>query len=222
MEGFEMSGINRFAARFALLIAVVAATLALAAPASAEELTTDEGGEEVAVEQTAATTQTCSDPVIVNPFTSFGDDRNYVLAPFGDFEGSQLTGWNLEGGAATTADEDSNLSLSLPAGSTATSPAMCIDLDYPTVRFFVRNLLEDGADLTVQVMYVDHKKAYQPHTVAKLKAKHGWGLTKDIKIDPQRGGKEAGWRRVAFRFVGHKDKGAFSVDNLYVDPRLRG
>jgi hypothetical protein len=160
--------------------------------------------------------------VLVNPFTSFGDTRDYVLAPLGNFEDASLDGWSFEGGAGPIADENGNRALELPAGSAATSPAMCVDLDYPTVRFFVRNLLGDDADLKVQVMYVDHEKAYQPHDVGKLKAKVGYGLTKDIKIDPQRGGKEAGWRRVAFRFVAHKDKGDFHVDNLYVDPRMRG
>jgi hypothetical protein len=145
-----------------------------------------------------------------------------VLAPFGNFEDATLDGWSFEGGAGPIADEDGNRALELPAGSAATSPAMCIDLNYPTVRFFVRNVLGDDAGLKVQVMYVDHEKAYQPHDVGKLKARVGYGLTKDIKIDPQRGGKEAGWRRVAFRFVAHKDKGDFHVDNLYVDPRMRG
>ncbi len=173
------------------------------------------------MEQTAATVQSCQDPLIVQPFTTFGDARDYVLAPFGDFEHAQPDGWSFEGGAAVIRDDDGNGALSLPAGSAATSPAMCIDLNYPTARFFVSNLLEDG-DLEVQVMYVDHKKAYKPHKVKKLKAKHARSLTEDIKIDPDRGGKEAGWRRVAFRFVAHKDKGHFRVDDLYIDPRLRG
>jgi hypothetical protein len=190
--------------------------LALASPAFAAT------SGEVAVEQTAATTQTCQDPIVVQPFTSFGDERDYVLAPFGDFEYSTLDGWSFDGGAGPIADEGGNGALSLPAGSAATSPAMCIDLNYPTVRFFVRNVLDDDADLKVQVMYVDHEKAYKPHDVKKLKAKGSYGLTKDIKIDPKRGGKEDGWRRIAFRFVAAKDKGEFRVDDLYVDPRMRG
>jgi hypothetical protein len=196
------------------LLATAFATLALAAPASAHE-------DEVVVQQNAATTASCQDPVLENPFTDLGDYRDYVLAPSGDFEDPALEGWNLEGGAAATVDEDGDFALALPAGSTATSPAMCIDLNYPTARFHVRNQVEDG-DLEVEVMYVDHKKAYKPHKVKKLKGKRGWAATEDIKIDPERGGKEAGWRRVAFRFVAHKDKGDFRIDNLYVDPRMRG
>jgi hypothetical protein len=218
----SMNAPRRIFTRAMSLLAAVVASLALASPAFAEELPAEETSQEVAVEQTAATTQTCQDPTLVQPFTTFGDVRDYVLAPFGDFEHATLDGWTLEGGAGPVADEDGNGALGLPAGSTATSPAMCIDLNYPTVRFFVRNMLDDDADLKVQVMYVDHEKAYKPHDVKKLKAGRGYGLTKDIKIDPQRGGKEAGWRRIAFRFVAAKDKGDFRVDQLYVDPRLRG
>ena len=201
------------------MFAAFAVSLAMAVPASAEADSSDLAAE-VAVQQTAGTQQSCSDPVITNPFTAFDDFRDYVLAPVGDFEGT-LSGWNLEGGATQVVDADGNTSLSLPAGSTATSPAMCIDLDYPTARFFASNSTEDG-DLQVDVMYVDHKKAYKPHKVAKLKAKQHRMLTKDIKINPNRGGKEAGWRRVAFRFVADDDKGDFRIDDFYVDPRLRG
>lgn len=208
--------------RAATLIAAIAASLALASPAFAEDASTTDASANVDVAQTAATTETCQDPIVVQPFTAFGDARDYVLAPFGDFESPSLTGWSFEGGAGPVQDEDGNGSLDLPARSAATSPAMCIDLNYPTVRFSVLNVLNDDADLSVQVMYVDHAKAYQPHEVTKLKAKGHYGLTKDIKIDPQRGGKQAGWRRIAFRFVSSKDKGDFHVDNLYVDPRLRG
>ena len=45
--------------------------------------TSEAAGAPVEVEQTAATTASCQDPVIVNPFTAFGDFRDYVLAPFG-------------------------------------------------------------------------------------------------------------------------------------------
>jgi hypothetical protein len=204
--------------RAASLIAAVAASLALASPAFAA----DESTGDVSVAQTAATTYTCQDPTIVQPFSSVGDLRDYVLAPFGDFEAANPDGWTFDGGAGQVRDDDGNGALSVPAHSSATSPAMCIDLNYPTVRFQVENVLADDADLSVQVMYADHKKAYRPHEVKKTKAKGRYALTGDIKIDPQRGGKEAGWRRIAFRFVNDKDKGDFHIDDLYVDPRLRG
>jgi hypothetical protein len=182
-------------------------------------ITEEATGGPVEVEETAATTATCTDPVIANPFTEFGDFRDYVLAPFGDFEDPALPGWILEGGAHTVIDGDG--ALRLPPGSTATSPAMCIDLNYPTMRFFVRDALGVDARLKTQVMYVDHESAYTPHTVGKLRAMKDWGLTEDIAIDPERGGEEAGWRRIAFRFVSNPYGGDIRVDDLWVDPRMR-
>jgi len=216
------SGISLTLRRPYLLVIAAAFVLTSSwAPAAALADDGSEDSDQVVVQQTEATTQTCTNPAIEYPFTAFGDNRPYVLAPLGEFEETTLGGWTLEGGASTASDASGNSALRLPAGSVATSPAMCIDLNYPTVRFMVRNSLGDDADLAVQVMYVDHDSAYKPHTATKLKAKRSWALTKDIKLDPQRGGKEAGWRRVAFRFVAHKDKGDFQIDDLYVDPRMR-
>jgi hypothetical protein len=184
-------------------------------------VTEESTGGPVEVEQTAATTLSCQDPVIVNPFTAFGDFRDYVLAPFGDFEQLDLPGWILEGGATALRTSTGNGVLRMPEGSTATSPAMCIDLNYPTIRYFVRDAAADEARLRTQVMYVDHETAYTPYTVGKLTAKSTWRLTEDIEIEPERGGVEAGWRRVAFRLVAPRDEGDIRIDDLYVDPRMR-
>ena len=73
-----------------------------------------------------------------------------------------LPGWQLTGGAAVTSGSSPHAvigeahanSLSLPAGSSATSPEMCVDLSYPTFRFFVAQLERDtDSDLAVDVIY---------------------------------------------------------------------
>ena len=97
--------------------------------------------------------------------------------------------------------------LRMPPGSTVTSPAMCIDLNYPTIRYFVRDAAADQVRLRTQVMYVDHETAYSPYTVGKLMPRENWRLTEDIEIEPERGGVEAGWRRIAFRFVADQVRG---------------
>jgi hypothetical protein len=177
-------------------------------------------GGAVEVAQTAATTLSCQDPVIVNPFTAFGDYRDYVLAPYGDFENLALPGWTLTGGATAMRDAAGKGILRMPAGSTALSPAMCVDLNYPTMRYFVRDAADDKSRLSTQVLYVDHATAYTPYTVGKLDPTRNWRLTEDIEIEPERGGVEAGWRRVAFRLVAPKE-GDIRIDDLYVDPRMR-
>ena len=82
--------------------------------------------------ETADSRTACTDPVIVNPFTQFGDNLDYVLAPDGNFNDS-VAGWQLAGGAKIVAT-DKGRSLQLPKGATAISPSMCLDLNFPTFR----------------------------------------------------------------------------------------
>jgi len=78
-----------------------------------------------------------------HPFLPWLDPLPYSLLPGGDFE-SAADGWKLAGGARVvdgnepfdvTSASDSH-SLLLPAGSSATSPPMCMGLVLPVVRFF--------------------------------------------------------------------------------------
>lgn len=85
---------------------------------------------------------TCNTSALSQPFAPWGDNASYELAPGGDFESS---GWNLSGAASIVSGSEpfaatgtlGQYSLSLPAGSTATSPLTCVDAAYPTVRMFV-------------------------------------------------------------------------------------
>lgn len=84
----------------------------------------------------------CPVASVSQPFTTWGDPASYELVPAGDFE---TGGWTLAGGAQLVAGSEpyaatgalGATSLSLPAGSSAQSPTTCVDLTYPTVRFFV-------------------------------------------------------------------------------------
>lgn len=181
---------------------------------------------------TSESRATCVAPLIEQPFLSFDDERDYVLAPGGSFEDSSLAGWSLEGGAGVAAGNepfnvrglsDSN-SLVLPAGASATSATMCVDLHWPTLRFVARQTGEKDAELEVEVLYpeADEKHATW-HGAKKFKAKRkdGWRLTEDVKLSPDRGGKFAGGRPVALRFTNTSDQGSWQIDNVYVDPRCR-
>jgi hypothetical protein len=181
---------------------------------------------------TSESRATCVAPLIEQPFLSFGDERDYVLAPGGSFEDSSLPGWSLEGGAGVAAGNEpfnlrglsDNNSLLLPAGASATSPTMCVDLNWPTLRFVANQTDEKDAELKVEVLYpeADEKHATW-HGAKKFKAKRkdGWRLTEDVKLSPDRGGKFAGGRPVALRFTNTSDQGSWQIDNVYVDPRCR-
>jgi hypothetical protein len=183
---------------------------------------------------TAESRETCAAPQIEQPFAAFRDFRDYVLAPGGSFEDPSLPGWRLDAGAEVGVGNDpfnvrggeDAMSLALPAGASATSPAMCVDLHWPTMRFVGFQEDEHDAELDIEVLYpevVNEKDRYKWHKVESLKSKqrNGWQPTKDIKLEPQRGGKLAGGRPVALRFTNDSDIGTWRIDNLYVDPRMR-
>lgn len=118
--------------KFQALIAAAAAvvgTCAFAAPAHAGLLT--------------KTATDCDDSALTQPFARYGDHASYQSV--GSFEDG-TNGWVLTGGAKVVAGNESayvggshdSRSLSLPAGSSATTPEVCVGLDEPTFRFFTR------------------------------------------------------------------------------------
>lgn len=223
--------------------ALAAAAFALAAPAAQaadEPVAADDAalldttdvytGETATAEETAATDQTCSDPQLATPLTAFKDERSYFLAPGGNFEDASAPGWTLEGGASIAAGNEpfgvhggGGSALSLPAGSSATSPVFCIDLNYPSFRFFAQQE-QAAADAGLQVDVIYPEK---PGKNVRKAAKYGplkeWKLSKDVHLEPKTTGKAAGWRKVALRFsVPVTKKGAsWKVDSILIDPRCR-
>src|ERR1700739_3172575 len=87
----------------------------------------------------------CGNQAESQPFAPWGDFNYYTPVPGGTFVAG--TPWALSGGAALSPDSGTlvvagvsdSKSLSLPAGSSAISPANCTSIYHPTVRAFVRN-----------------------------------------------------------------------------------
>lgn len=180
----------------------------------------------------AASTKTCTAPLIENPFARFGDSRNYVLAPDGSFEDAVLEGWQLSGAKRVTEADavkiganDGRGMLAMPARSTAISPTMCVDLDYPTFRLLAKAVrLPDSSAFKIEIVYPDSAKPVWEE-LTKFDGKQfvyagsGWLLTSHLDMKPELGGKTAGFRRVAFRFTALS--GDWRIDDLYVDPTRR-
>jgi hypothetical protein len=189
------------------LLAVVASP-ALAAKTAASRTTSAAG---------------CVAPALSSALASFGDWRSYFLAPGGDFE-SGAHGWTLTGGATTSTGSSplrlgaATKSLRLPAGATATSPAFCVDLNYPTFRFFAA---QGKAPLSVDVIYPALGTNKPKATTVKGGAT-GWTLAKDVDLRPTIVTKNAGWRLVQLRYVADKAlKGDWLVDDVLIDPKMR-
>jgi hypothetical protein len=92
------------------------------------------------------------------PFAQFGDYRNYSFGANGGLE-SGSTGWSLSGGAAVVSENESyyahsrydSHSLSLPAGSSVTTPQFCMGTLSTWVRFFSKS--NGPGSLRVQIQY---------------------------------------------------------------------
>ena len=88
----------------------------------------------------------CDGRKVEQPFMRWLDPFRYVLAPNGDFERGAAE-WKLTGGATVVGGnetfyvggKDDSRSLFLPAGSSATTRPMCVQLLHPTVRYFAKN-----------------------------------------------------------------------------------
>jgi hypothetical protein len=126
------------------VVAGLLAACALAAPAHAGVLTT------------SATD--CQDGAVTQPFSQWGDQASYESVA--TFENG-TAGWTLTGKAKVVSGNEpwsvngahDSLSLSLPGGSSATTPPVCVGLNEPTLRFFTKRdsgLLSTLA-VTVQV-----------------------------------------------------------------------
>jgi hypothetical protein len=183
----------------------------------------------------AATTapSSCPSPALLQAYKAFGDARWYELAPGASFEAGAAA-WTLKTGAKVVAGNEpwylnkltDTWSLSLPPGASATSPAMCVDIDYPTFRLPVRAYDPNGAtDLDIEVRYPDAgDSSWKKVRTESGKLHEGWRVTSDIDLKPDTYSGQAGQRRVDLRFSARGKTGApgWRIDDVYVDPRMRG
>ena len=90
---------------------------------------------------------------------ALGRHSPYNLVPGGYFEAGAAA-WSLSGGASVVSGNEPwkvagaghSRSLKLTAGRGATSPAICVGLEHPTLRFFAKNNGALLSTLTVEVI----------------------------------------------------------------------
>jgi hypothetical protein len=210
-----------------LCISASVGSQAASAATDTSVVTTTKSG--IDILETPDTRQTCSAPQVLPAFASFGDSRDYVLAPGGSFEAKTLDGWQVEkakrdgDGSSLIVEDDANKqSLKVPAGGSAVSPAMCVDLTYPTMRFMTKAQKNKGT-LRVEVIYPDSDNpVFHEIGTVDAGASDKWQATADMPVYPERGGAAPGMRRVALRFTSVSDgdaAGDWRIDDLYVDPK---
>jgi hypothetical protein len=172
----------------------------------------------------------CGGETYSQPFARWGDTSNYVLMPGGSFEAGSPA-WALSGGAKTAAGNESyyvrsaadKTSLALPGGSSATSPAACTSIYHPTMRFFLRNAGASSSQLKVEALYPGLLGAVQSAKLGVLNGTTAWqpspvmtlllsNLLATVSLDRT---------SIAFRFTPLDGTGAWRVDDVYLDPRMK-
>lgn len=169
----------------------------------------------------------CDDPQISQPFLPWLDGAHYFS--IGDFE-SGAPDWKLSGGAGVTPgnepwhvrDAGDSHSLELPAGSSATSPIVCVGIDRPSLRFFARReatgFLGGVSQLKIDALVLDNFGNTIPVPVAVTGAGSSWSPTLTMPVLasllPLLPGDQT---PVAFRFtvLGNAE---WHIDDTYVDP----
>jgi hypothetical protein len=159
----------------------------------------------------------CEGRVIEQPFAPWDDLADYFLAPDGDFSGGGA-GWSLSG-AEVIADNEpwyvhggfDAAAAGLPEGASATSPAICVAEDDPTMRFFARG----SGTLQVEVLYTDADGVDQALSIGLVSGGTDWAPTDALPITVN-----TYEMHVAFRFTALS--GDWAIDDVYVDPYRKG
>ena len=200
---------KRFGAVFALIIGLATAA---AAPAG------------------AAVLNGCPDKDMSRPFQRWLDPITYTLAPDGGFEAG-ARGWQLRGGAEVVDGNESfrlsgpgDSSLYLPSGSSATSPAMCVE----TLDVFARYVAKNKGLIALSSLKVDaivKDSAGNTFTLAAGVNTGGssWAPSlPSIALLNLLGLLNDGRVTVSFRFQPVGLGARWQIDDLYVDPLKMG
>jgi streptogramin lyase len=202
----------RFPSRLCICAAVVGAIAVFAGSAS------------TAPPASAALGVLCSGAT-THAFAPWGDSTSYWFVTNGGLENG-ATGWTLTGGAAVVGGNESfsvhgtsdSHSLSLPAGSTATAPAMCVGALSTTMRFFAANTANPTAKLEVHAIY--HGGLGQVLGVADYGTVQGgaWHPSKQVIL--LGGLLPLLTQSVQFRFSPVGNAAGWRIDDAYFDPLL--
>jgi hypothetical protein len=177
----------------------------------------------------ASAAQACSYSGAEQVFSRWGDQHSYVLGPDGGFEQGG-SGWLQSGGATVVADNESfhlngagdDHALSLPAGSSAVSPPVCMSIDTPIFRLFARNSGDPSSGLRVEAIY-PLLGLLRTKTVSTVYAGSDWAPSQQMStvltlstilgtLIPS---------AVQIRITPVGSGGNWTVDDLYIDPFAR-
>ncbi len=173
----------------------------------------------------------CDDQALSQPFAPWLDLAQYTPLPGGDFE-SGAAGWALSGGSAVASGSEpfhvagasDAKSLKVPAGGSATSPAICVGIEHPTIRFFAKRNSGGPLGLStmrVEVLFENNLGLVESLSIGAVTGTSSWQPTLPMTVLasllPLLPGEHT---PVAFRFTSQLG-GNWSIDDIQVDPYQR-
>ncbi len=171
----------------------------------------------------------CDAQQLETPFIRWGDVASYTLAPNGVAE--NRADWSLQDGADVEPGNESfyihnprdRASLALPAGSSATTDAMCVGIEHPTLRLVARNTGSPASLLLVQVLFEDAGGNVRSLPIGAVVAGSSWQPSLPMPVIANLLPLLPGSRTaVAFRFTPYGSGGDWTIDDIYVDPWRHG
>jgi len=165
-------------------------------------------------------TDPCGNTVTyVQPFLRWLDPDTYVAVPGGSFENT-APAFALAGGAKIVGGNEpwsmGGKSLSLPAGASALSPAMCVGVFYPTIRMFATNSGSPASALRVDVLYTSKSGVTSSLLAGRFYANGTWQPSPILTFLSSAFGQLNGIY-VNFKLT-VEGSGNWKVDDLLVDP----
>ena len=164
----------------------------------------------------------CPGQVLEQPFEPWGDSAHYTLLPDGDLTAGGA-GWQLDGAEVVDDNEPWNVhgssapaALRLSTGDSATTPPVCVSLQHPTMRFFVRDAGGILGALTVEVV-LGNGVALPIGVLTGLLEGSQWSPSPILPIVANLFDDE-----VRFRFTATGLGSAWVIDDVYVDPYKKG
>lgn len=175
------------------------------------------------------TTTDCAEETLEHPFLPWADPAAYTLVPQGSF-GKGAGDWRLSGASLVAENEPFRVhgdrrsaSLRVEAGGSVTSPAMCVGILHPTLRFFARNEGSLAGELEVEALVEDQEGRVLALPIGAAIGHAEWAPTLPLPVVgnvlPLVPGEHT---LVAFRFTAPASGGAWLIDDVYVDPYSKG
>jgi hypothetical protein len=166
----------------------------------------------------------CEGQTFSQSFAGQGDSNYYTLVQGGEFN-NPSEGWELFNGATIVQSARPSKViggvLDLRSGSVAISPPVCVTLQYPAARVWVRDV-RGGEGVAVSVVYLSARTATMPQGVGELHGVQGeWALSNPISVQPQIAGATESAREARFVFAGAGRASEYQLSGLWVDPRMR-